>query len=97
VILRSAGPADVDEVLDVWRRAEAAPSATDDAASLLRLLDDAPDALVVAEREGEDRARARGARRLSALVLAAEPDAVGLWEAVGYDRDRRIVRFTKTR
>jgi ribosomal protein S18 acetylase RimI-like enzyme len=136
VILRSASPADVDEVLDVWRRAEAAPSATDDAASLLRLLVDAPDALVLAEidgaiigtliatfdgwranlyrlavvpehrrrgvaralvRESEDRVRTRGARRFSALVLAAEPHAVGLWEALGYDRDRRIVRFTKTR
>jgi ribosomal protein S18 acetylase RimI-like enzyme len=136
VILRSATPADVDDVLDVWHRAEAAPSVTDDARSLLRLLGHAPDALVVAEidgaiigtliatfdgwranlyrlavvpehrrhgvaralvQEGEKRTQARGARRYSALVLAAEAGAVGLWEGVGYDRDPRIVRFTKTR
>jgi ribosomal protein S18 acetylase RimI-like enzyme len=135
MILRSARPDDVEAVLDVWSRAEAAPSATDDAPSLLRLLAHDPDALVVAELdgvvigtviatfdgwranlyrlavvpehrrrgvaralvvEGERRVRTRGARRFSALVLATEEPAVGLWNAVGYDRDLRIIRFTKT-
>ncbi|MGH8983285.1 MAG: GNAT family N-acetyltransferase [Acidimicrobiia bacterium] len=135
MILRSALRGDVDGVLDVWRQADAVPSATDDAPSLVRLLEVDPGALVLAEvdgalvgtliatfdgwranlyrlavvpecrrrgvaralvEEGERRARARGARRFSALVLEAEAGAVGLWEAVGYERDPRITRFTKT-
>jgi ribosomal protein S18 acetylase RimI-like enzyme len=136
MILRSAQPRDVDGVLAVWRRAEAEQSATDDPASLLRLLERDPDGLLVAEEdgalvgtamvvfdgwranlyrlavvpehrrrgiaralveEGERRARARGARRFSAIVLAAEAPAVGFWEAVGYQPDPRVTRFTKTR
>jgi ribosomal protein S18 acetylase RimI-like enzyme len=136
MILRSATPDDVDGVLALWRRAEAEPSATDDPASLFRLLEIDPDALLVAEEdghlvgtamvvfdgwranlyrlavvperrrrgvgralveEGERRARARGARRFSAIVLAAEAPAVGFWEATGYRPDPRIIRFTKTR
>ena len=135
MIIRSAGSRDVDDVLAVWRRAEAEPSATDDPASLLRLLEIDPGALLVAEddgrlvgtamvvfdgwrvnlyrlavvperrrrgvaralvEEGERRARARGARRYSAIVLAAEAPALGFWEAAGYTRDPRITRFTKT-
>ena len=136
MILRSAHPRDVDGVLALWRRAEAEPSATDDPASLLRLLASDPDGLLVAEEdgalvgtamvvfdgwranlyrlavvpehrrrgiaralveEGERRARARGARRFSAIVLAAEAPAVGFWEAAGYQPDPRVTRFTKTR
>ncbi|MGH9031311.1 MAG: GNAT family N-acetyltransferase [Acidimicrobiia bacterium] len=135
MIVRSATADDVDDVLALWRRAEAAPSATDDRASLLRLLEIHPDALMVADEdgrligtamvifdgwranlyrvavvperrrrglaralveEGERRARARGARRFSAIVLAAEVPAVGFWEAAGYRPDPRITRFTKT-
>ena len=135
MMIRSATPDDVDGILALWRRAEAAPSATDDRASLLRLLEIDPDALLVAEEdarligtamvifdgwranlyrlavvpdrrrrgvaralveEGERRARDRGARRFSAIVLAAEAPAVAFWEAAGYRRDPRITRFTKT-
>jgi ribosomal protein S18 acetylase RimI-like enzyme len=135
MILRRAQASDIDAVLDVWRRADAAPSATDDAPSLLRLLQVDPGALVLAEEdgavvgtliatfdgwranfyrlavvperrrrgvaralveEGERRACKRGARRFSAIVLAAETPAVAFWEAAGYRRDPRITRFTKT-
>jgi ribosomal protein S18 acetylase RimI-like enzyme len=39
--------------------------------------------------------RERGAMRISALVFEAD-DALGLAEAVGGDRDQRLVRFVKT-
>jgi ribosomal protein S18 acetylase RimI-like enzyme len=135
VIVRSAAPGDVDDVLDLWRRAGAAPSATDDRDSLLRLLDFDPGGMLVAEEggelvgtamvlfdgwranlyrlavapdrrrggvgralveEGERRARSRGARRFSAIVLTAETPAVGFWDAVRYRPDPRVTRFTKT-
>jgi ribosomal protein S18 acetylase RimI-like enzyme len=44
---------------------------------------------------GHDRLRARGARRVTALVAHDEPDAEGLWRAVGYGRDELIVRFVR--
>jgi len=46
--------------------------------------------------QGERRLRERGARRVTALVIAAEEPAVGFWSAAGYDRDRRVGRFVKT-
>lgn len=46
--------------------------------------------------EGEARLRARGAERVSALVVEAEAHAVALWAATGFHLDRRIVRFVKT-
>jgi len=39
---------DVEDVLALWREAEAVPGATDDPAALLRLLDTSSDALLVA-------------------------------------------------
>jgi ribosomal protein S18 acetylase RimI-like enzyme len=50
-------------------------------------------ALVVA---GEERLRAQGARRLSALVIESHDPAMGFWEAAGYSHDKRIGRFVKT-
>src|SRR5262245_63534533 len=43
--------------------------------------------------EVERRLAQRGARRLIAMVERDHPDAVGFWQAVGYDADARIVRF----
>jgi ribosomal protein S18 acetylase RimI-like enzyme len=43
---------------------------------------------------GERRLRERGARRISALV-ADDPEAVAFWEAAGYSRDPRTVRYIK--
>jgi ribosomal protein S18 acetylase RimI-like enzyme len=51
-------------------------------------------------REVSDRlAREKGARRITALVEKAHPDAVGFWDSMvsqGYAFDPRIVRYVKT-
>ena len=51
-------------------------------------------------REVSDRlAHDKGARRITALVEKAHPDAVGLWDSMvseGYAFDPRIVRYVKT-
>lgn len=44
--------------------------------------------------EGHRRLAARGARRVTALVGGDEPDAVGLWHAMGYVNDG-IARFVR--
>jgi ribosomal protein S18 acetylase RimI-like enzyme len=46
-------------------------------------------------RTGEERLRARGARRVTALVASDDPRAQGLWSAAGYRADGvhgRLVR-----
>jgi ribosomal protein S18 acetylase RimI-like enzyme len=45
--------------------------------------------------EGERRLRARGAVRLTAIVAEDDPAAMGLWEAVGYSKQQRRVRFVR--
>ncbi len=50
--IRSAGVTDVPAVLALWREAEAEPTHTDDARSLVQLLEHDPGALVVAESDG---------------------------------------------
>lgn len=43
--------------------------------------------------------REKGARRITALVEKAHPDAVGFWESTarhGYSLDERIVRYIRT-
>jgi ribosomal protein S18 acetylase RimI-like enzyme len=45
---------------------------------------------------GEARLRAKGARRITALVLAGDEPAVAVWLEAGYERDERIARFVKT-
>jgi len=47
-------------------------------------------------RAAEERLRQQGAVRFSALVEAAHEDAVGFWEAAGYQHDRRIARYVRT-
>ena len=46
--------------------------------------------------EVERRLRAKGARRVSALVVKSEDHAMGFWEAAGYENDRRMIRYVKT-
>lgn len=46
--------------------------------------------------EVERRLRARGARRITALVAESEEHAAVFWEAVGYARDWRMARHVKT-
>jgi N-acetylglutamate synthase-like GNAT family acetyltransferase len=45
---------------------------------------------------GEERLRALGAPRVSALVAFEDADARGFWEAVGYGADPDIGRMVKT-
>jgi len=44
---------------------------------------------------GHERLRALGARRVTALVGGEEGAAVGLWRAVGYQRDEFVHRFVR--
>jgi len=46
--------------------------------------------------EVERRLRAKGARRITALVVKSEEQATAFWQATGYQHDRRIVRYVKT-
>ena len=45
---------------------------------------------------GEEALRAWGARRITALVESAHPDAVGFWRSTGFVDDKRIARFVRT-
>jgi ribosomal protein S18 acetylase RimI-like enzyme len=51
--LRTGRLDDVEAVLDFWRRAEASPSSTESAEDVHGLLERDPDALIVAELDGE--------------------------------------------
>lgn len=51
--IRTAAEADLGAALDLWRAAEAQPTATDDEAGLRTLLAHDPRALLVAEQGGE--------------------------------------------
>ncbi len=46
--------------------------------------------------EGERRLAARGCRRVTALVVAAEDHATSFWSEAGYEFDERIARYVKT-
>jgi ribosomal protein S18 acetylase RimI-like enzyme len=46
-------------------------------------------------RVGEDRLRAAGARRVTALVAAEDDPAVALWGTAGYAHDERTGRFVR--
>jgi ribosomal protein S18 acetylase RimI-like enzyme len=135
VVVRVAGRDDVDAVLELWGRARSAAAVTaDDAEVVLRLIEHAEDALLVAEIDdrvvgalvaawdgwrggmyrlavlpehrrrgiarrlveaGHERLRAKGARRITALVAHDEQDATGFWRAAGYGLDTEIVRFVR--
>src|SRR5436190_4652475 len=51
-MIRPATIDDISAVLDLWRRAGAEPTHTDDVGSIRRLIDHDPDALIVAEVDG---------------------------------------------
>jgi ribosomal protein S18 acetylase RimI-like enzyme len=44
---------------------------------------------------GETRLRAKGARRVTALVAKDDPAAVGIWEAAGYLYDEPTARYVR--
>jgi ribosomal protein S18 acetylase RimI-like enzyme len=46
-------------------------------------------------REVESRLRAKGARRITALVLVENTDGAGFWPAVGYGHDPAIRRHVR--
>lgn len=46
-------------------------------------------------REGETRLRAKGAVRLTAIVLEDDPVAVAFWQAAGYLRQSQQTRFVR--
>ncbi|MFC5909596.1 GNAT family N-acetyltransferase [Streptacidiphilus monticola] len=51
--LRAARPHDIDRVLEFWTHAAEGTSITDDRAGVARLLERDPEALLLAERDGE--------------------------------------------
>jgi ribosomal protein S18 acetylase RimI-like enzyme len=51
--IRAATPADLDAVLDFWKTAAEGTSISDDRDGVERLVDRDPEALVLAERDGE--------------------------------------------
>jgi hypothetical protein len=59
-----------------------------------RLLDAGEDALLVAE--AEHRLTAKGAVRISALVMSEHDPAVPLWRAAGYTHDPRVGRHVRS-
>jgi ribosomal protein S18 acetylase RimI-like enzyme len=46
--------------------------------------------------EAERRLAAKGARRLSAIVMSEHDPAVALWLAAGYTHDTRVARYVRT-
>jgi ribosomal protein S18 acetylase RimI-like enzyme len=46
--------------------------------------------------ESERRLAAKGARRLSAIVMSEHDPAVALWLAAGYTHDTRVGRYVRT-
>ena len=46
-------------------------------------------------RAGEERLRALGARRLTAIVVSEEEDAIEFWTAAGYERQVGRTRFVR--
>lgn len=46
-------------------------------------------------RRGEERLRARGARRISAIVAEGDQAASSLWRAAGYSPDENVGRFVR--
>jgi ribosomal protein S18 acetylase RimI-like enzyme len=47
-------------------------------------------------REGERRLQARGAARLTAIVIDDDPTAIGFWQSAGYKRQQHRARFVGT-
>jgi ribosomal protein S18 acetylase RimI-like enzyme len=52
-LLRSGTAADIDAALALWKRAETGPSSTESADDVRRLLERDPDALLLADADGE--------------------------------------------
>ena len=46
--------------------------------------------------EAERRLRAKGARRITALIAKSEEQTMAFWQATGYGHDQRMLRYVKT-
>jgi ribosomal protein S18 acetylase RimI-like enzyme len=131
---RTGTSGDIAAVLELWRRADTSASTTESAGDVRGLLERDPEALLVAEAEGEivgslmvgwdgwrgtfyrlavdprqrrrglatalvrageERLRALGAHRLSAIVETEEADAMAFWAAAGYELQTARSRFVK--
>jgi ribosomal protein S18 acetylase RimI-like enzyme len=46
--------------------------------------------------EGEKALQDKGCVRIGAIVVDDHDHAVGFWQTLGYERDNRVGRFTKT-
>ncbi len=47
-------------------------------------------------RAGERQLQALGAVRLTAIVIADDPEALGFWAAAGYERQSQRARFVRS-
>ena len=129
---RAARAPDVDDILTLWRDADAAPTHTDDAESVLRLIGTDADAVIVAEEDGAivgtviagwdgwrgsiyrlavvpthrrrgvgrqlleragERLTRAGARRLQAIVVESDEQAVAFWRTSGWEEQVERLRF----
>jgi ribosomal protein S18 acetylase RimI-like enzyme len=100
--IRRAVAADVSAVLDLWRRAGAEPTHTDDAESVRRLIDHDPAALIVADRDGEIVGSViagwdgwRGS--IYRLVVAPEHRRAGLGRRLLAEAERRMAEVGAVR
>jgi ribosomal protein S18 acetylase RimI-like enzyme len=130
--LRTGQSSDLDAVLQLWAEAKAEPSRTDDVASLSRLIEHDPSALILAEDgqsivgsviagwdgwrgsiyrlvvasshrrlgvgrrlllEAEARLTAQRCVRLQAIVVTTESNAMGFWQASGWEQQVHRSRF----
>lgn len=129
-VIRDCRERDVEPVLELWRQADATPSATDNVDAVRRamtrahvLVAESADTLVGSiiggfdgwrgniyrlavhpdhRRHGlaralvaeiEKRLTEQGVRRITALVEKDHAQPVAFWEAVGFSRDQRLVRY----
>jgi hypothetical protein len=109
VLIRTGEPRDAEVVLRLWREADAAPSTTDDDRAIRTLLARDPEALLLADADGEPVGKLivgwdgwRGAlyrqmqvRRVAAMVISDHDHAAAFWSAIGYEPDPGLGRFVR--